>query len=90
MSRKANKKENGKRQSIKRAALEQVITDTVKREADCEQFIGVIVERVAPNTSGGNNWVLKGIRYGNADRSLCDAALSACVAEKARVFDLSD
>ena len=58
MSRKANKKEKAKRQSIPRGALERAIAEAVKRGADCGQFIGVIVERVAPQASGGNNWAL--------------------------------
>ncbi len=88
MSRKNNKTERSSRQPIKRAELEHAIADLVR--ADCEQFVGVILERVTPDPSGGNNWVVKGIKYGGADRALCDAALSASVAQKALQFDLSD
>jgi hypothetical protein len=90
MSQKANKKEKGTRQPITRSELEHAITDVVKGTADCDQFVGVIIERVTPDASGGNNWVLKGVRYGNADRTLCDAALSACIARQALQFDLAD
>lgn len=90
MSRKDNKKEKKKRQAINRVDLEQAIAQAVKRDANCEQFAGVIVERVTPDEPGGINWALKGIRYGSADRALCETALSACVAEKALQFELSD
>ena len=90
MSRKANRKEKETRQPIMRSELEHTIADIVKGRADCDQFVGVIIERVTPEASGGNNWVLKGIKYGNADRATCDAALSACVVQKALQFDLSE
>jgi hypothetical protein len=90
MSQKTSKKEKGARQSIRRSELEYAIADLVKGRADCDQFVGVVIERVIPDTSGGSNWVLKGIKYGNADRTTCDAALSACIAQQALQFDLSD
>lgn len=88
MSSKSNKKEKEARQLIGRAELEQAIADLVR--ADYEQFVGVILERVTPDASGGNNWIVKGLKYGGADRALCDVVLSASVAQKALQFDLSD
>jgi hypothetical protein len=88
MSRKNNKKEKGARRPITRAELERAIADLVR--TDCVQFAGVILERVTPDASGGNNWVVKGVKYGGADRALCDVALSASVARQALQFDLSD
>jgi hypothetical protein len=90
MSQKASKTEKVIRQPITRSELEHAIANLVKGAADCDQFVGVIVERVTPDASGGNNWVLKGVKYGNADRTICDAALSASVTQQALQFDLSD
>jgi hypothetical protein len=90
MSQKTSKKEKRTRQPITRSELEHAIADLVKGRADCDQFAGVVIERVIPDVSGGSNWVLKGIKYGNADRTTCDAALSACIAQQALQFDLSD
>jgi cold shock CspA family protein len=80
-----------KRTPISRAALEVTIADTV-RETDprCGPLIGVIVERVVPKSAGGANWAVKGVKYGKADRERCSAAISSCVKEKQREFDISD
>jgi hypothetical protein len=90
MKRKGKKLENGKRQQITRAALEREIMDVVKGGTDCKEFVGVIVERVTPADPDASNWTLKGVKYGSADRALCDTALSACVVEKALRFNISD
>ena len=90
MGRKFNRRNKSKRRLITRAELEHGIANRVKGGADCAEFVGVIVERVKPNSPTGANWTLKGIRYGTANRSLCDALLSSCVADQALRFDLSD
>jgi len=90
MGWRSNRRGKSKRRRIKRAELEQGIANVVKGGADCREFVGVIVERVTPNAPGDANWALKGIRYGAANRALCDAILSGCLAEKAQRFDLSD
>jgi hypothetical protein len=80
-----------KREPIARKMLEQQLTDAVKAShAECESFVGIIVERIAPAASGEVNWAVKGIRYGAASRQLCDAALSDSVAERQLRFTLSD
>lgn len=80
-----------KRKPIARAELEQAIAEVVKAgDAECREFVGVIVQRVAPGSPEGANWAVKGVKFGKANRELCDAALSACVAEKQREFELSE
>jgi hypothetical protein len=80
-----------KRKQIARAELEQVIAEAVKAgDPECQEFVGVIVEHVTPAAPEGANWAVKGIKYGKADRARCDAALSVCVAEKQREFEISD
>jgi CspA family cold shock protein len=80
-----------KRKPITRAALELAIADAVRAsDPQCEALIGIIVERVVLAAPGGANWVVKGIKYGKADRDRCGAALSQCVEERQREFEISD
>lgn len=91
MSQTADQQPNTVRQPIARAALEQAIAEVVKAAGTgCEEFVGVIIERVASIPPGGTNWAVRGVRYGKSNRELCDAALSACVAEKQFEFELWD
>lgn len=91
MSQKADEQIKAKRKPIARAELEQVIADVVRAgDPECQEFVGVIVERVAATSPGGANWAVKGVKYGKANRELCDAALSNCVTEKQLEFELSE
>jgi len=79
------------RKPIMRAALEQLLADAVRAVApECQAFVGVIIERVAPETPGGVNWAVKGVRYGRADRDRCEAALGVSLHEKQLEYTLSD
>jgi hypothetical protein len=79
------------RKPIARGDLEQAIAEVVKAShPECETFIGVIVERVAPASSNGTNWAIKGVKYGKANREFCTAALSNCVSEKQLEYELSE
>ena len=79
------------RKPITRAALEQSLADAVRSVApECQAFVGVIIERVVPETSVRSNWAVKGVRYGRADRDRCEAALGMCLREKQREYVLSD
>ena len=79
------------RKPITRAALEQSLADAVRSVApECQAFVGVIIERVIPETSVGANWAVKGVRYGRADRDRCEAALGMSLHEKQREYTLSD
>jgi hypothetical protein len=91
MSRKSDKQTKAKRKPIARAELEKVIADVVKTSnPECEAFAAVILERIAPGSPGDANWAVKGVKYGKANRELCDVALSSCVTEKQLEFELSD
>lgn len=57
---------------------------------ECETFVGVIIERVAPETPDEANWAVKGVRYGRADRDRCEAALGMSLREKQLDYVLSD
>lgn len=79
------------RQPIARADLEQSLADAVRSVApECVAFVGVIIESAAPEAPDGCNWVVKGVRYGKADRDRCEAALGVCLREKQREYVLSD
>lgn len=90
MFRKADDKTKIERKPMTRVALEGAITERIKCKAECEEFLGVIVEYVKPKKAGEANWGLKGVRYGKANREACAAALSQLVAESQQEFELSD
>lgn len=80
-----------RRKSVARAALEQILKDDVTTShAEFESFAGVIVERVARSPDQPSNWVVKGIRYGGADRHRCGLVLAHCVEEAQEEYELSD
>jgi CspA family cold shock protein len=80
-----------KRTSITRAALELALVESVRAsDPQCEGLVGIIVERIVPESPGGANWTVKGVKYGRAERSRCSAALSHCVEEGRLEFEISD
>jgi CspA family cold shock protein len=80
-----------KRRSITRAALELAIAEAVRQsDPQCEALITVIIERVVPKSPGGANWAVKGVKYGRAERNRCSEAISGCVEEVQRDFDISN
>jgi hypothetical protein len=91
MSPKTEQQLAAKRTPITRAALELAIAETVRDSSpECSALIGVIVERVVPGSPGAANWVLKGVKYGKAQRDRCRAALFICVEDGLREYDVSD
>ncbi len=79
------------RKPMARADLEQSLADAVRSIApQCQAFVGVIIERVVPQTPEGANWAVKGVRYGRADRDQCEAALGMSLREKQLEYVLSD
>jgi cold shock CspA family protein len=81
----------GKRTPIARAALELAIANAVREgDPECNGLIGIIIERAVPTAAGDANWALKGIKFGKADRDRCRAAISTCVEEGQREFELTD
>ena len=80
-----------KRKQITTATLERSLTVAVRKAApECEAFVGVIIERVVPETTNGVNWTVKGVRYGGADRNRCEMALGILLREKQQKFELVD
>jgi CspA family cold shock protein len=91
MSPKSTEQVEGKRTPITQAALEAALAEAVRaHDTKCEGLVGIIVERVSPASPGGTNWSVKGVKYGKAERDRCDVALSVCVEEMQREFEVSD
>jgi hypothetical protein len=62
----------------------------VKRSnPDCEPFIGVFVEPNASKSNNEANWAIKGIKFGRAERELCNAALTVIVERMKREFEIT-
>lgn len=90
-AKKSEERPNGKRQSITRAALELTIAEVARSSSpECSALVGIIIERVVPESPGGANWALKGVKYGRAERDPCSAALLGCIEEGQRNFEVSD
>jgi CspA family cold shock protein len=82
---------DGRRKLITRAVLELKITEAVRSSSpECTALVGIIVERVAPESPGGANWAVKGVKYGKVERDRCNASLFKCVEEGQRDFEISD
>jgi cold shock CspA family protein len=80
-----------KRTSVTRAVLESTIAESVRAsDPQCEGLIGIIVERVVPASPGAANWIVKGVKYGTAERDRCRTVISKCVEERQRDFEISD
>ncbi|SRR5713101_1501146 len=91
MSKEVTEQSNKKRTWITRAALEQALAETVRgSDPQCEGLIGIIVERVVAAPSDGANWAVKGVKYGKAERERCSAAISKCVEDSQREFEVLD
>jgi hypothetical protein len=81
----------GDRHLIGAQTLETAISEAVKRGVpECEDFVGVIVQRTTPQSRFDPNWVLRGVKFGKADREKANEALTAIVDRMQREFRLSD
>jgi hypothetical protein len=79
------------REPVKRAALEAAITTAMKRSrTSCEPFVGIIIERVAPNSSDEANWAVKGVKFGKSERAECNSALSLIIERMKQEFEIAD
>ena len=87
----AKKRFSPTREQINCTMLESAITTAVKRsDPSCQAFIGVFVERATPKSRTETNWTLKGVKFGNAERACCNAALSVIIERLKREFEISD
>jgi len=90
MSSKNTERLEGTRTPITQAELEAALAEAVRaRDTQCEGLAGIVIERVRPASAGGANWSVKGVKYGRAERDRCDVALSVCVEQMQREFEVS-
>jgi hypothetical protein len=79
-----------KRVAVSRKQLESAITEAVKTEADCEAFVGVIIQRMEPKSRTQPNWAVRGVRFGKTDRDKCGTVLAIVVERMQLEFSLTD
>jgi CspA family cold shock protein len=85
------RRSGGDRKSISRGDLEKMLAEAIRTShPDCKRLVGVIVEKVTPASPGEAGWAVKGVKYGNADRSQCAAALSIHLNQLQREFRIED
>jgi hypothetical protein len=84
-------KRRDSRSLIASATLQAAITEAVQTsEPDCKGFVGVIVQQTKPKSSLEANWVVRGLRFGRADRAKVDKTLATIIERMQREFLLSD
>ena len=80
-----------RRVSITISEIELAITEAIKKSAPgCEDFIGVMVRHEKPKSRLDPNWVIRGVKFGKADRKMANEALATVVERMQREFLLSD
>jgi hypothetical protein len=70
--------------------LELAITEAVKATPGCEDFVGVIVQRITPKSRLDATWELRGIKFGPTDRKLAREALTPIVERMQQEFRVAD
>jgi hypothetical protein len=79
------------RQAISRKDLQSAITDVVKNyDPECEPFVDVIIEIIQPRSRVDANWVIRGVRFGRADRDKSQQALAKVVERMQSAFIVSE
>jgi hypothetical protein len=82
---------NGSRSLIASANLESAITEAIRKRAPgCESFVGVIVQPTRPKSRFDANWVVRGVKFGRADREKVNEAIATIVESMQREFSLAD
>lgn len=79
-----------KRITASRKQLESAVTEVVKSAADCEAFVGVIIERIEPKSRTKPNWAIRGVRFGKTDRDKSGKVLANVVERMQLEFSLID
>jgi hypothetical protein len=82
---------NGNRSPIASANLESAITEAIRMRAPgCESFVGVIVQPTRPKSRFDANWVVRGVKFGRADREKVSEAIATIVESMQREYSLAD
>ena len=78
------------RHFVEARALQDRIADEVRAQPGCEAFVGVLLEKVKPNSTLDPNWDLLGIKFGKADRKTVNDVLATIILRMKSEFGLSD
>src|SRR6516164_9205303 len=70
--------------------LELMIREAVKSAPGCEDFVGVIVQRITPKSRLDPTWEIRGIRFGGMDRQIAREALTPIIQRMQRRFRLTE
>jgi hypothetical protein len=80
-----------RRPAITSAELEQTIAEAIRKTApECEELVGVIVQHQRPKIQHDANWVVRGVKFGKADRKMVNEALTTVVEQLQQEFRLAD
>lgn len=88
MGKRKNRRSKDTHGLIGAPELEAAILKAVKVAPGCEEFAGVIVHSKASESHSEPNWEIRGVRFGNADRTIASAALATIVTRLQREFRL--
>jgi hypothetical protein len=76
-----------RRKVITPDALQSLIAEAVRASnPQCRGLLEVFVEPVVPKSRGDANWAVRGVKYGRAERTQCDAAISPVVEQLQQEF----
>jgi hypothetical protein len=88
------RKSTDQRQPVSRFVLQAAITEAVKQfSPECRAFIDVILTTPPEKSkakSEAADWVIRGVKFGRANRQKATEALDVVVARMAREFRLSE
>jgi hypothetical protein len=71
--------------------LQSLIADVVRASNPrCRGLLEVFVQPVVPKSRGDVNWTVRGVKYGRAERTQCEAAISSIVEQLQQEFVISD
>jgi hypothetical protein len=79
MKKQKNRPSQATQNSMNAPELELAISNAVKSETGCEDFVGVIVQPKTSNSESEPNWEVRGVKFGKADRTIAAEVLSTVV-----------
>jgi hypothetical protein len=78
------------RRLVSRERLQSAVTKAVKKaDPQCQDFVGVIVQRETPKAGFDADWAVRGVRFGKADRDKCSLVLATIAELMQREFSLA-
>lgn len=75
--------------SIGATELESAISQAVKAAPGCAGFVGVIIQSRHATSESEPNWDVRGVKFGNADRTVANDAVATVVNRLQQEFRLA-